>query len=312
MDHPSACADGNGLARGNAHVHGLTVPIRADPRWRAAVVAVEQKLVCEVPSARRFACMAAEGVVELRRIAQARAALMCAFEDEATFDALRRLDRYESLAYAKKDKALRVIAAHRLVRDCAAALRCGPHATFRKLSSCGKLRVRKMFCPATRPTQEIADARRNICPEPVIGTEAQKSGNSVRVLDGLVAHARRDDVLATCPESAKRDEGGARASVRAEHAHVRAARLLRLGILQHATACTMAAIPRRYRKRSVAERRCRDWIDSSLTLLAITVRDAERARGRGLNCATGPPGDARITWCGVKQGRGYRCFICRR
>src|SRR5262245_41523815 len=82
-------------ALGNAHRHGLSVPIRLDPHWRAAVVELERKLVSEVPSARAFAGMAAEGVVELRRIAQARAALMAELEDDATVDALRRFARYE-------------------------------------------------------------------------------------------------------------------------------------------------------------------------------------------------------------------------
>ncbi len=38
-------------ATGNARRHGLTVPIRLDPRWRAAVVALERTLVREAPSA---------------------------------------------------------------------------------------------------------------------------------------------------------------------------------------------------------------------------------------------------------------------
>jgi hypothetical protein len=150
-------------ATGNARRHGLTVPIRLDPRWRAAVVALERTLVREAPTARAFAGRAAEGVVELRRIAQARAAFIGAFEGEATLDLLRRLDRYESLAYAKKDKALRVIAAHRLVRDCAEALRCCSKVAIRKSSVCGELRDPEAFDTAVRPASggdELGDRAR--------------------------------------------------------------------------------------------------------------------------------------------------------
>jgi hypothetical protein len=81
---------------------------RTDPRWRAAVEALERALVIEAPAARRFAGMAAEGVIELCRIAQARAARIGELEvGDAMIDALRRLARYEGLAYAKKDKGLR-------------------------------------------------------------------------------------------------------------------------------------------------------------------------------------------------------------
>jgi len=146
-------------ALGNAHRHGLTVPIRADPRWRAAVVVLERELVIEAPAARRFAGMAAEGVMELRRIAQARAALMGRLEGDAEIDALRRLARYEGLAYAKKDKGLRVIAAHRLVRDCAAALRCCRNVAIRKTTACETPANSEAPDPAARP----AGDRHELC-----------------------------------------------------------------------------------------------------------------------------------------------------
>ena len=147
------------MALGNAHRHGLTVPIRADPRWRAAVVVLERELVIEAPAARRFAGMAAEGVMELRRIAQARAALMGRLEGDAEIDALRRLARYEGLAYAKKDKGLRVIAAHRLVRDCAAALRCCRNVAIRKTTACETPANSEAPDPAARP----AGDRHELC-----------------------------------------------------------------------------------------------------------------------------------------------------
>ncbi len=122
-------AAGKARAAQNARRHGLNVPIRLDPRWRGAVEA----LVREAPAARAFAHLAAEGVVELRRIAQARAALVSSPDDEH-LDALRRLHRYESLAYAKQDKAMRMLAAHRLVLDLRDTFRCGANATNRKSS----------------------------------------------------------------------------------------------------------------------------------------------------------------------------------
>jgi hypothetical protein len=167
-------------ATGNARRHGLTVPIRLDPRWRAAVVALERTLVREAPTARAFAGRAAEGVVELRRIAQARAAFIGAFEGEATLDLLRRLDRYESLAYAKKDKALRVIAAHRLVRDCAEALRCCSKVAIRKSSAREELRDPETSDTAVRPASggdELDDRARRLRhpahPRPPRGAQRQ-------------------------------------------------------------------------------------------------------------------------------------------
>ncbi len=95
----------------NARRHGLSGPIRADPAWRAEVLALERELAGEAPNRYRgtFARLAAEAVVELRRIARARAALL-GDADQAgaamrTLAAMRRLDRYEGLAYAKKQRA---------------------------------------------------------------------------------------------------------------------------------------------------------------------------------------------------------------
>ena len=138
-------AAGKARAAQNARRHGLNVPIRLDPRWRGAVEALERALVREAPAARAFAHLAAEGVVELRRIAQARAALVSSPDDEH-LDALRRLHRYESLAYAKKDKALRMLAAHRLVLDLRDTFRCGANATNRKKQP-GETRRRSWIAP---------------------------------------------------------------------------------------------------------------------------------------------------------------------
>jgi hypothetical protein len=73
----------------NAWRHGLSVPIRADPVWRAAVVRLERQLADEEPVRRDVARMAAEAVVELRRIALARDRLISRSDGASTIDELR-------------------------------------------------------------------------------------------------------------------------------------------------------------------------------------------------------------------------------
>jgi hypothetical protein len=100
---------GKARAAQNAWKHGLTIAIRADPRWRATVIALERKLVREGPAARHYARLFAEGTVELSRIAQARAVLAARLGGAARLEALRRLDRYEARAYGKKAKAFELM-----------------------------------------------------------------------------------------------------------------------------------------------------------------------------------------------------------
>ena len=102
----------------NAWRHGLSVPIRADPVWRAVVVRLEHQLAGGEPVDRRVARMAAEAVVELRRIACARDRLIGGLDGASTVEALRRLDRYEGLAYAKKRKAFRLLSCDRIIGGC--------------------------------------------------------------------------------------------------------------------------------------------------------------------------------------------------
>jgi hypothetical protein len=111
--------EGKARSSRNAFRHGLTIPIRADPAWRAEVLWLEQLLLAGAePHLRPFARMAAEGTVELRRIARARDALvgggftLSAAGDPADADpfaALHKLERYERRAYAKQLRALEVL-----------------------------------------------------------------------------------------------------------------------------------------------------------------------------------------------------------
>jgi hypothetical protein len=100
---------GKARAAQNAWKHGLTIPIRADPRWRAAVIALEHKLLGESPAARHYARLFAEGTVELSRIAEARAVLAARLDGAARLEAMRKLDRYEARAYGKKAKGFELM-----------------------------------------------------------------------------------------------------------------------------------------------------------------------------------------------------------
>jgi hypothetical protein len=62
--------------------------------------------------------MAAEAVVELRRIACARDGLIGGLDGASAVEALRRLDRYEGSAYAKKRKAFRLLSCDRIIGGC--------------------------------------------------------------------------------------------------------------------------------------------------------------------------------------------------
>jgi hypothetical protein len=64
--------EGKARSARNARRHGLSVPIRADWFWRGQVIALEIALAAEAPP--HLARMAAEAVVELRRIAARRTA----------------------------------------------------------------------------------------------------------------------------------------------------------------------------------------------------------------------------------------------
>ena len=64
---------------------------------------------------RDVARMAAEAVVELRRIALARDRLITGWDGAATIDELRKLDRYEGAAYAKKRRAFRLLSCGRIL-----------------------------------------------------------------------------------------------------------------------------------------------------------------------------------------------------
>jgi hypothetical protein len=101
--------EGKARAAQNAWKHGLTIPIRADPRWRAAVIALEHKLLGESPAARHYARLFAEGTVELSRIAEARAVLAARLDGAARLEAMRKLDRYEARAYGKKAKGFELM-----------------------------------------------------------------------------------------------------------------------------------------------------------------------------------------------------------
>jgi hypothetical protein len=88
-------------------------PIRADWFWRGQVIALEIALAAEAPP--HLARMAAEAVVELRRIARMRQRLIGGAADgAATIETLRKLDLYEALTYAKRRKAFRLMQCHRL------------------------------------------------------------------------------------------------------------------------------------------------------------------------------------------------------
>jgi hypothetical protein len=111
--------EGKARSARNAFRHGLSIPIRADPVWRAEVLRLERELAGTDPVRRPFARMAAEGTVELMRIARSFDALLgegvAAFRNaEETragdpFAALHRLERYERRAYAKQLRGLEVL-----------------------------------------------------------------------------------------------------------------------------------------------------------------------------------------------------------
>jgi hypothetical protein len=93
--------------------HGLTVPIRADPSWCAVVVELERALAGAGRPPHPAALMAAEAVTELARIARVREAMLGAADAAGALEALRKLDRYEGEAQAKKRKALWLMSCHR-------------------------------------------------------------------------------------------------------------------------------------------------------------------------------------------------------
>jgi hypothetical protein len=111
--------EGKARSARNAWKHGLSIPIRADPRWRAAVLELERQIGGDDRISRRFGRMLAEATVELRRIARVRAALFAsiragdrkdtgAVAEEALGQA-HRLEQYERRAHAKKSRALEVL-----------------------------------------------------------------------------------------------------------------------------------------------------------------------------------------------------------
>jgi hypothetical protein len=100
--------EGKWISSRNAWRHGLSIPIRADPLWRPAVIKLERELARDGAAPREFVRLFAEGVIELARIARVHEAFIGGADGEAWIDAMRRLDRYEGRAHAKKRKALRL------------------------------------------------------------------------------------------------------------------------------------------------------------------------------------------------------------
>jgi hypothetical protein len=100
--------EGKWISSRNAWRHGLSIPIRADPLWRPAVIKLERELARDGAAPREFVRLFAEGVIELARIARVHEAFIGGADGEAWIDAMRRLDRYEGRAHAKKWKALRL------------------------------------------------------------------------------------------------------------------------------------------------------------------------------------------------------------
>ena len=86
----------------NAWKHGLSVPIRADPFWRPAVIKLEHDLARDASAPREFVRLLAEGTVELARIARVHEAFIGGADGDAWIDAMRKLDRYEGRPHAKK------------------------------------------------------------------------------------------------------------------------------------------------------------------------------------------------------------------
>ena len=79
--------------------------------------------------------MAAEAVVELRRIALARDRLITAFDGASTIDELRKLDRYEGAAYARKSGRRFVSCRAIAYSGVAVTPGCDADASFRKTNS---------------------------------------------------------------------------------------------------------------------------------------------------------------------------------
>ena len=117
--------EGKAISSRNAWRHGLSIPIRADPLWRPAVIALERELARDGAAPRAFVRQFAEAVIELSRIARVHEAFIGGADGEAWIDAMRRLDRYEGRAHAKKWKALRLYPSYWLPgRDSEGGLPC--------------------------------------------------------------------------------------------------------------------------------------------------------------------------------------------
>jgi hypothetical protein len=106
---------GKARSRENAFRHGLSIGSRNIPGFQKDVMLVARALSPEGQEISYAALVAAEAEVDLLRIRKCRASLIDAFRDrdEALIENLVQVigtfDRYERRAYAKRNKALRVI-----------------------------------------------------------------------------------------------------------------------------------------------------------------------------------------------------------
>jgi hypothetical protein len=108
---------GKARAARNPRRHGLTSPVLAEPSLAGEIVAlaprIETSLTAhEVDAAgHALACRIAEAVIDFDRVRRARLVLFAALDadpgDPRALMRLSRLDRYERLAFARRERAVR-------------------------------------------------------------------------------------------------------------------------------------------------------------------------------------------------------------
>jgi hypothetical protein len=108
---------GKAIAARNAHRHGLTLPVLADPSLARAVVALARAIEDSVTGraagapGHALACRIAEAMIDLRRVRLAKLPLAAALDadprDVRSLGRLWRLDRYERHALGRRRRAVR-------------------------------------------------------------------------------------------------------------------------------------------------------------------------------------------------------------